>query len=86
LRYERLEKIKTMELTAHKIDFLTNISHELKTPLSLIIGPLGKMMEQVKNAPFKEQLTEVRHNAMKMGVTHSPIDGCRPPRDKRFWA
>jgi signal transduction histidine kinase/ligand-binding sensor domain-containing protein/CheY-like chemotaxis protein len=78
LRYERLEKIKTMELTAHKIDFLTNISHELKTPLSLIIGPLGKMMEQVKNTPIKEQLAEVRHNAMKMGaLIHQLMDAGR---------
>ncbi|PZX20418.1 two component regulator with propeller domain [Breznakibacter xylanolyticus] len=67
LRYERLEKIKTMELTAHKIDFLTNISHELKTPLSLIIGPLGKLMEQVKSPELKEALADVRQNARKMG-------------------
>jgi signal transduction histidine kinase/ligand-binding sensor domain-containing protein/DNA-binding response OmpR family regulator len=78
LRYERLEKIKTMELTAHKIDFLTNISHELKTPLSLIIGPLGKMMEQVKNTPIKEQLSDVRHNAMKMGsLIHQLMEASR---------
>jgi signal transduction histidine kinase/AraC-like DNA-binding protein len=66
LRYERIEKVKTMELTAHKIDFLTNISHELKTPLSLIIGPLEKIMEQVKPAALKNQLAEVRQNALKM--------------------
>jgi signal transduction histidine kinase/ligand-binding sensor domain-containing protein/DNA-binding response OmpR family regulator len=67
LRYERIEKAKTMELTAHKIEFLTNISHELKTPLSLIIGPLGKISEQVKSTDLKDQLANVRHNALKMG-------------------
>jgi signal transduction histidine kinase/ligand-binding sensor domain-containing protein/DNA-binding response OmpR family regulator len=67
LHYERLDKAKTMELTAHKIDFLTNISHELKTPLTMIIGPLGKIIEQIKPAALKDQLSDVRQNALKMG-------------------
>ena len=78
LRFERIDKIKTMELTAHKIDFLTNISHELKTPLSLIIGPLGKIIEQVKPAPLKNQLAEVRQNALKMGsLIHQIMEASR---------
>jgi len=81
LRYERIEKTKTMELTAHKIDFLTNISHELKTPLSLIIGPLGKIMEQVKPA-LKDQLADVRRNALKMGsLIHQMMEASRQDVD-----
>ncbi len=82
LRYERIEKSKTMELAAHKIDFLTNISHELKTPLSLIIGPLGKIMEQVKTKAMREQLTDVRHNALKMGsLIHQMMEASRQEFD-----
>jgi signal transduction histidine kinase/CheY-like chemotaxis protein/AraC-like DNA-binding protein len=82
LRYERIEKSKTMELTAHKIDFLTNISHELKTPLSLIIGPLEKIMEQIKPASLKEQLADVRQNAMKMGsLIHQMMEASRQEVD-----
>lgn len=82
LRYERIEKAKTMELAAHKIDFLTNISHELKTPLSLIIGPLGKIMEQLKVKALKEQLTDVRHNALKMGsLIHQMMEASRQEFD-----
>ncbi|HEX3009429.1 MAG TPA: hybrid sensor histidine kinase/response regulator transcription factor, partial [Bacteroidales bacterium] len=82
LRYERIEKAKTMELTAHKIDFLTNISHELKTPLSLIIGPLEKITEQVKPATLKEQLADVRQNAMKMGsLIHQMMEASRQEVD-----
>jgi ligand-binding sensor domain-containing protein/signal transduction histidine kinase/AraC-like DNA-binding protein/ActR/RegA family two-component response regulator len=82
LRFERLEKAKTMELTAHKIDFLTNISHELKTPLSLIIGPLGKIIEQVKLAAIKNQLASVRQNALKMGsLIHQMMEASRQEFD-----
>jgi DNA-binding response OmpR family regulator/two-component sensor histidine kinase len=71
-----------MELTAHKIDFLTNISHELKTPLSLIIGPLGKIMDQVKTPAIKAELTEVRQNALKMGsLIHQMMEASRQEFD-----
>ncbi|HET6556240.1 MAG TPA: two-component regulator propeller domain-containing protein, partial [Prolixibacteraceae bacterium] len=82
LRYERIEKTKTMELTAHKIDFLTNISHELKTPLSLIIAPLEKIMEQVKPATLKAPLADVRQNALKMGsLLHQMMEASRQEFD-----
>lgn len=82
LRYERIEKAKTMELTAHKIDFLTNISHELKTPLSLIIGPLSKLMDQIKPPALKNELAEVRQNALRMGaLIHQLMEASRQEFD-----
>ena len=82
LRFERIDKVKTMELTAHKIDFLTNISHELKTPLSLIIGPLERLIGQVKPAVLKSQLTDVRQNALKMGsLIHQMMEASRQEVD-----
>jgi ligand-binding sensor domain-containing protein/signal transduction histidine kinase/DNA-binding response OmpR family regulator len=82
LRYERLEKVKTLELASHKIEFLTNISHELKTPLSLIIGPLSKVVEQVKAPEVKEQLVYVKQNATKLNaLIHQLMEAARQQTD-----
>jgi DNA-binding response OmpR family regulator/two-component sensor histidine kinase len=49
-----------------KMDFLTAVSHELKTPLSLILAPVSQMMRQTKNSDKKKQLDGVHRNALKI--------------------
>lgn len=46
LRIERLEKQKLTEINKMKLEFFTNISHEFKTPLTLILSPLEKIREK----------------------------------------
>lgn len=49
LKYERLEKQRIIELNQMKLKFFTNISHEFRTPLSLIIGPVEELVEKFRN-------------------------------------
>ncbi|MEM7509620.1 MAG: two-component regulator propeller domain-containing protein [Bacteroidota bacterium] len=44
LQLEKLEKDKIREVSQVKQEFYTHISHELKTPLTLIITPLEKLL------------------------------------------
>lgn len=44
IQIERLEREKITEINQHKINFFTNISHEFKTPLTLIIASIDKFI------------------------------------------
>lgn len=75
LKYERIEKERILEQSHSKIDFFTNISHDLKTPLSMIIAPISKLLLDAKNQPEKKQLETVQRNAMKLNsLIHQVLD------------
>ena len=66
LKREHAEKEKILEQSRQKMEFFTHLSHDLKTPLSLIIAPISKLLPQVKNQREKHLLENVHRNAMKM--------------------
>ncbi len=53
------------ELDQMKIKFLTNVSHEFRTPLSLIMAPVDKMFNRA-DSEQKLQLNMIRSNARRL--------------------
>lgn len=50
------------ENTQAKLDFFTNVSHDLRTPLSLVAGPLEHVMEGPLREDQRQTLTLARRN------------------------
>nr|MDA3929013.1 response regulator [Prolixibacteraceae bacterium] len=61
-----VEYRKQKELDELKLRFFTNISHEFRTPLTLILGPLAKILENETNNPFKEKHLMIFRNASRL--------------------
>lgn len=51
LEIAKLNEQKKIEITEAKLNFFTNISHEFRTPLTLIISPLKELLENESFSP-----------------------------------
>ena len=65
IEQERQEVKRMHELDQLKIKFLTNVSHEFRTPLSLIIAPVDKMFSHA-DSEQKQQLNVIKRNARRL--------------------
>ncbi|MBB1419026.1 response regulator [Pseudoalteromonas sp. SG44-1] len=54
------------ELNRLKSQFLDNISHELKTPLSLILAPLESLQLNHKDQASQKQLSMIKRNSLRL--------------------
>lgn len=53
--------------TAQKLQFFTNITHEIKTPLTLILGPLWKLSKAVpQDSPMTDDIRIIQKNAERL--------------------
>lgn len=59
----KLEYQKEKELDEMKYRFFTNISHEFRTLLTLIITPLGSVLKKMNNGALRNELLMVSKNA-----------------------
>jgi len=67
LRIERIKRAQMDLLNQEKLDFFTNISHEFRTPLTLIIGPIENLLENEKfNDQIKKVLVLMSKNAHRL--------------------
>lgn len=70
------ENKKQKEIYEAKINFFTNIAHEIKTPLTLIKGPVENLSEMVKDIPQIEDdvITMERNTNRLVNLTTQILD------------
>ncbi len=66
LKFEQLDKERVQDMNQAKLRFFTNISHDFKTPLSLIIGPLEKIAEQNIDLGNQKYFSIIKNNITRL--------------------
>lgn len=70
LRYEvklaHLESEKEKEIAERQLSVFTNISHEFRTPLTLIINPLKNAVAGLEQTPLQLELLTAQRNARRL--------------------
>jgi signal transduction histidine kinase/ligand-binding sensor domain-containing protein/DNA-binding response OmpR family regulator len=66
LEQERQEVKRLQELDRMKLKFLTNLSHDFRTPISLIMGPVDQLIEGEITPGKLDKLNMIRRNARRL--------------------
>ena len=73
---EKFEQEKECEVYHAKIDFFTNVAHEIRTPLTLIKGPLENIiLKKQVDAETREDLNVMKQNTERLlNLTNQLLD------------
>ncbi|MEJ5265171.1 MAG: two-component regulator propeller domain-containing protein [Bacteroidales bacterium] len=67
IQLQRMERKKSEEYNEMKLQFFTNISHEFRTPLTLIMGPLENILSRSDlDKTVREQLMLMRSGSKRL--------------------
>ncbi|MBR8534072.1 response regulator [Carboxylicivirga sediminis] len=66
MEQEKLLINRNREMDEMKLKFLTNVSHEFRTPLTLILTPLHKLMNQATDKSNRKLLEVIDRNARQL--------------------
>lgn len=66
LEQEQQQVKRLQELDRQKLKFLTNLSHDFRTPISLISGPIEQLIDGEKNNSKLHKLHMIRRNTKRL--------------------
>lgn len=62
-----------MEDDEQKMRFLIDATHDIRSPLTLILGPLKKLQQRITNEEDRNELDAIDHNAQRLLVLVNQI-------------
>lgn len=76
LKQQRLEKERIEEVNKMKLQLFTNISHDFRTPLTLIMGPLERMLKAKEGNDDIRKKHEIMHRnaSVLLQLTNQLLD------------
>ncbi|OQP45576.1 hypothetical protein A4H97_32250 [Niastella yeongjuensis] len=83
--HKRSQERKEKEIYEAKFEFFTNVAHEIRTPLTLIKGPLENLMEKVDELPaIKDDVTMMERNTNRLMTLITQILDFRQTESRGF--
>ena len=80
-----VEDKKEKEIYEAKIDFFTNVAHEIRTPLTLIKGPVDNLLEKIETIPeIKADVVTMERNTNRLIALITQILDFRQTETKGF--
>lgn len=84
-KLQLFEHEKEKEIYQAKIEFFTNIAHEIQTPLTLILGPVERMIKKTaEQEGIKKSLLMVEKNAKRLAELTSQLLDFRKTEMNQF--
>lgn len=85
IKLEQIAHRKEEETYKAKIDFFTQVAHEIRTPLTLIKGPMEKIIKQIDQVPMaKKNLLIMEKNTNRLLELSSQLLDFRKTEEKGF--
>ncbi|RIJ50403.1 response regulator [Maribellus luteus] len=84
VKVEKIKQEQSEKLNDLKLSFFTNISHEFRTPLTLIIGPLEEILrKENRDSKLHRQLSMMQKNAtMLLELVNELLDFRKAEKEK----
>ena len=76
LKIEKMKLEKSEEINSMKLNFFTNVSHEFKTPLTLIMGPIQQLLKKGNTEEERESYYELiyRNSQRLLNLINEVLD------------
>lgn len=66
LTMEKFRAQQLKELNDYKLQFFTNVAHEFRTPLTLILGPVASLLQKGADVEERNQLKTIYTNSLRL--------------------